>query len=127
MRLHGAANLEFAPFALPVDIAEASCSNGASSAFAAGGARKACRSRDLVGSGDPAPTNAMTLAAEHFPSNANAMEDDPVDGGVAPDDDPMDRMANYFGFGRRNSGAAERGDGGDNKHQLSHFVSPVQR
>ena len=63
----------------------------------------------------------MTLAAEHFPSDANAMEYDPVDGGVMAYDDPMDRMANHFGFGRRNGGAAERRERGNNKHQLSHL------
>jgi hypothetical protein len=73
----------------------------------------------------------MTLAAEHFPSDADAMEDNPVNATRPPtagvgSDDPVDRMANYFGFGRRNGGAAERGEGGDNKHQLSHFESPAQ-
>jgi hypothetical protein len=69
----------------------------------------------------------MTLATKHFPSDANAMEDDPVDRGMVAYDDPVNRMANHIGFGRRNGGAAERRDGGDNKHQLSHFVSPMTK
>jgi hypothetical protein len=74
----------------------------------------------------------MTLAAEHFPSDANAMQDDPVNAmwppaaGVGMYDDPVDGVVNHIGFGRRNGGAAERGDGGDNKHQFSHFASPAQ-
>jgi hypothetical protein len=72
----------------------------------------------------------MTLAAEHFPSDADAMEDNPVNAMRPPaagvgSDDPVDRMADDFGFGRRNGRAAERREGGDNEHQLSHFVSPM--
>ena len=91
----------------------------------------------------------MTLAAEHFPSDANAMQDDsvnamwppaagvgmyddPVDAMRPPAawvgvyDDPVDGVVNYFGFGRHSGGAAERGEGGNDKHQLSHFESPAQ-
>ena len=87
----------------------------------------------MVGSGDVAPANAMTLAAEHFPCYTNPVQDDAVDAMIAihisplasgmVNEDPGKEVWLRGCFGGRDRSGAEHGEGGDHTAHDRHDES----
>ena len=94
----------------------------------------ACDIQDLWRPRPVDPLDTVALAAKHFPSYANPVQDDAVDALIAihisplasgmVNEDPGEEVWLRGCFGGRDRSGAEHGEGGDNNQKLSHLKLP---